>query len=310
MTAALAGVEAETRLGDERVLRVTYDDLLERPEALVRRCLEFVGEPYDARCLRPLRGIRTGTFAERAAPAAGTDATAAPSALRAAVRALSDDLLGRDTPALPALPVPPAAPTPPAVSAAPAPARAPAVPIPAAPPAKGDAPRIVMVTDHFPKFSETFFVSKFPGLRARGWDVHVVCNRSNDDQWQYFPDLREQLERGERLHVVRDFEAQLAELRPDVVHFGYGTLALGRMHVADAARLQGPSSASAATTSTTSGSRTRAATTRSGHGADMLHFVGRGHLERAQRRGCPPDKPHAVITDAVDVSRFTPPQRR
>ena len=74
------------------------------------------------------------------------------------------------------------------------------------PPCRATGPRIVMVTDHFPKFSETFFVSKFLGLRARGWDVHVVCNRSNEDQWQYFPGLREDPDLLSRLHPTKDFE--------------------------------------------------------------------------------------------------------
>jgi hypothetical protein len=41
----------------------------------------------------------------------------------------------------------------------------------------------------------------------------------------------------------------------------------------------------------------------------MLHFVGRDTWARAQRRGCPVDRPHALITDAVDVSSFQPPAR-
>ena len=96
--------------------------------------------------------------------------------------------------------------------------------------------RIVMVTDHFPKVSETFFVDKFLGLRRRGWDVHVVSQRSNKEHWEFFPKLREEIgDSGERLHVARDdLDEKLAELEPDLVHFGYGVLAAGRMHLREA----------------------------------------------------------------------------
>ena len=80
--AALAGVEAERALGERRVLRATYDELLENPEVLVRRVLEFVGEPYDARCLRPLRGIRPGVHGD--APVRSAKEAAHPAARAAA----------------------------------------------------------------------------------------------------------------------------------------------------------------------------------------------------------------------------------
>ena len=48
--------------------------------------------------------------------------------------------------------------------------------------------KLVLVTNQFPKFSETFIVSKLLGLLDHGWDVHVICNRSDDDQWARAPD--------------------------------------------------------------------------------------------------------------------------
>ena len=53
---------AERGLGSAAVLRVRYDDLTGTPEATLRECLEFLGEPFDPACLRPLRAP-----AERAA---------------------------------------------------------------------------------------------------------------------------------------------------------------------------------------------------------------------------------------------------
>ena len=420
----------------ERVLRATYDELLERPELLVRRCLEFVGEPYDPSCLRPLRGLRQdadGVEAERPAP---EDRKAAHPAIRAAARGLSDELLGRapgrregpgdradgsrtrmspvdverlveksrrsahevierlvpegstvlmasrgeesmlrmdgrvgwhfpqagdgvsagHQPAnsqeaiaqLEALrergarylyfPVPslwwlgyysefrqhlerehsPIAHEPESGAlfelaaleveeqpAASTPVRATGkAPLPV-----GTGPRVVMVTDHFPKFSETFFVSKFLGLRRRGWDVHVVCNRSNEDQWQYFPGLRDDGDLMSRLHPTKDFEATIAELRPALMHFGYGTLALGRMHVAELVGARTVVSFRGYDVNYF-GLEDAGCYDEVWQGADMLHFVGDDTWARAQRRGCPAEKPHTVITDAVDVSRFDPPRRR
>jgi len=423
--AALAGAEAERALGDKRVIRATYDELLENPEVLLRRVLEFVGEPYDGRCLRPLRGIRAGEHGDAPIRPA---AEAAHPAARAAARALSAELLGR-----PAIAAADAARTPgsrtkmseqdvarlseksrraahdvigrlvpegatvliasrgdeeilripgrtgrhfpggggrrPATAdeaiahlaaqraegagylffpftalwwlehhpalrehlerehrlvthdehggvlfalgageempADQAPAQAAIAP--AAVPASS-GPRIVMVTDHFPKFSETFFVSKFRGLRARGWDVHVVCNRSNADQWQYFPGLREDPDLAARLHPAKDFEQKLAELKPALVHFGYGTLALGRIR---AAKLAGARTVVSFRGYDVNyhGLEDPACYDEVWQHADMLHFVGNDTWRRAQRRGCPPGAPHTVITDAVDVSRFEPPVR-
>ncbi|MEA2272396.1 MAG: hypothetical protein QOI98_1104, partial [Solirubrobacteraceae bacterium] len=45
-------------LGDERMLQVTYAELLTDPAALVRRCLDFVGESDRHECMRPLRELR------------------------------------------------------------------------------------------------------------------------------------------------------------------------------------------------------------------------------------------------------------
>jgi glycosyltransferase involved in cell wall biosynthesis len=174
----------------------------------------------------------------------------------------------------------------------------------------GKSARIVMVTDHFPKVSETFFVDKFLGLRRRGWDVHVVSQRSNKEHWEFFPTLREEIgDSDDRLHVARDnLEEKLAELEPDIVHFGYGVLAAGRMHLRDALgcraivsfrgfdlnsfRLDDPSVYDDVWRS-----------------ADMLHLVSKDLWRQAKRRGCPPDRPHTIIHDAVDVSQLQAPER-
>jgi glycosyltransferase involved in cell wall biosynthesis len=321
LAGARAGLEAERTLGAKRVLRVTFDELIADPEALVRRCLAFVEEEWDARCMRPLRGLAVGAVAapgslsgghadplRAAAPASASGSGTDP--LRTAARALSDELLGRRaaaaaeggsgaTGAAAGEAVRAGAPGAGSVSAA----RTRALP-----PKPGSGPRIVLVTDHFPKFSETFFAHEFTGLLERGWDIHVLCNRSNRDQHPYFPQLRRQLETRERIHVVQDFDAQLAQLQPDLVHFGYGTLALGRMHMRDILGCKVVVSLRGYDINYHGLEDAHVYDDVWAH-ADMVNCVSQDIWTRAQRRGCPPDKPHMVITDAADLTRFAAPRR-
>jgi colanic acid/amylovoran biosynthesis glycosyltransferase len=64
------------------------------------------------------------------------------------------------------------------------------------------AGRVALVVSAFPKISETFIVNKFLGLLERGWDVHVVCNRSEARDLAAFPQLAANDEVWKRVHVV------------------------------------------------------------------------------------------------------------
>ena len=55
---ARSAVELERRLGPDAVLRVQHADLYRYPEETMRRCASFLGERFDARCLRPLRDLQ------------------------------------------------------------------------------------------------------------------------------------------------------------------------------------------------------------------------------------------------------------
>ena len=61
--------------------------------------------------------------------------------------------------------------------------------------------RVALLVPAFPKTSETFIVSKVLGLLERGWDVHVVCGRSDESEWERFPQLPRTREMRRRIHV-------------------------------------------------------------------------------------------------------------
>ena len=54
LRAVNAGLRAEQAYGPQTVHRVLYSTLTKDPESALRGLLDFVGEPYDARCLEPL----------------------------------------------------------------------------------------------------------------------------------------------------------------------------------------------------------------------------------------------------------------
>jgi hypothetical protein len=55
LDAVTAGLEAERAFGSDIVLRVLRATLLADPEAVLRQCLDFLEEPFDAHCLHPFR---------------------------------------------------------------------------------------------------------------------------------------------------------------------------------------------------------------------------------------------------------------
>jgi hypothetical protein len=64
LDAVTAGLEAERAFGSDTVLRIWRASLVAEPEAELRRCLDFLDEPFDPQCLRPFRsGDETGSSA-------------------------------------------------------------------------------------------------------------------------------------------------------------------------------------------------------------------------------------------------------
>ncbi|MCB0005344.1 MAG: glycosyltransferase, partial [Anaerolineales bacterium] len=211
--------------------------------------------------------------------------------------------------------------------------------------------RLVLVVSAFPKLSETFIVSKFLGLLDAGWDVHIVCRRSNASEWHNFPELANRPDIRHRIHLTWPtkprwrasllmpvalgrvllanpgygrrgwrrwgigmlrhtyLDAALAELKPDLVHFEFGSLAVERMHLPQ--MLNCP-----VTVSFRGYDLNYIGLEKADYYAPLwrkaagLHLLGHDLWQRAQRRGCPADKPHALIPPAIDTTFFQPEEPR
>ena len=209
--------------------------------------------------------------------------------------------------------------------------------------------RLVLYLSTFPQLSETFLVSKFSGLQARGWDVHILCSHFNKTAWHKFPALSHELKTKKRVHstwptqprwlaiplflpalmmcfiqaprriwqyfrlgwsrfgwgIFKKFylAAALIPLKPDILHFEFGSLAVGRTYLKE---LLG----------------TKLSVSFRGYDlnyiglenpdyynqvwekVDAAHLLGEDLWRRAQHRGAPEDLPHALIPPAVDLLRF------
>ena len=208
-------------------------------------------------------------------------------------------------------------------------------------------PRIALVVPVFPVRSETFIVSHAVELVTAGWDAHIVCGRVDKTLLRTLPAHARTVLSG-RVHaawphrpralaaallplsmlyslarrpaaavrfIARGgslkqmyLEGELIRLAPKLIHFEFGAIARGRMSI---------------------GQRLAASTVVSFRGydlalvgledpshytevwarADALHFLGEDLWRRAQRRGCPPTKTHALIAPATDSAYFDPEER-
>lgn len=104
-------------------------------------------------------------------------------------------------------------------------------------------------------------------------------------------------------------DATLIALSPDILHFEFGALAVGRTHLKQrlGCRLS---------VSFRGYDLNYVGLDEPGYydevwrEADAVHTLGRDLWARALRRGCPPDKLHALIPPAVDASAFRPDPER
>ena len=199
-------------------------------------------------------------------------------------------------------------------------------------------PRIALVVPTFPKLSETFILRQALGLRRRGHDVHVLCRRFDRVAWSKLA-ARGELEgrihveppseprwrvlahlpsvgltwlrrpgNARRVGAVKSlyFESALARLDVDLVHFEFGSLAPSRLRAAKRLGLR-------TVVSFRGFDLNYVGLDQPGYydavwrEADALHLLGEDLWRRARRRGCPAEKPHALIPPAVDTDAFSRP---
>jgi colanic acid/amylovoran biosynthesis glycosyltransferase len=100
-------------------------------------------------------------------------------------------------------------------------------------------------------------------------------------------------------------DAELIRLRPDLIHFEFGSLAPERMYLKELLNCR-------VVVSFRGYDLNYVGLDQPGYyqpvwdGADALHLLGEDLWQRAQRRGCPADKRHVLIPPAIDVNVFTP----
>jgi colanic acid/amylovoran biosynthesis glycosyltransferase len=112
------------------------------------------------------------------------------------------------------------------------------------------------------------------------------------------------------LNVLHRFylDANIVALKPDVVHFVFGSLAVDKMHLKHLLGSQMIVSFRGYDLNF-SGLGHRDYFREVWEQADALHLLGEGLWQRAQRRGCPPTKPHLLIPPAIDTKFFDPGER-
>lgn len=120
---------------------------------------------------------------------------------------------------------------------------------------------------------------------------------------RYWLTLRSQ----SQFRTARQFylDAALIALSPDIVHFEFGALAVGRTYLKRALDCRLTVSFRGYDLNYV-GLDDPEHYAEVWHETDAIHVLGRDLWRRALRRGCPPDKPHSIIPPAIDVSYFSP----
>ena len=109
------------------------------------------------------------------------------------------------------------------------------------------------------------------------------------------------------LDILRRFylDSTIIRLRPDLIHFEFGTLAVGHTHYKELLNTKITVSFRGYDLNYV-GLETPQYYHPVWDHADALHLLGEDLWQRAQRRGCPSSKPHMLIPPALNVTFFDP----
>lgn len=103
-------------------------------------------------------------------------------------------------------------------------------------------------------------------------------------------------------------DAALIGCRPSLIHFEFGTLAVGRTHLAALLGCRIVVSCRGYDLNYTALDQRDYYSNVWAH-ADVVHVLGADLWARAVKRGCPPEKPHVLIAPGVDAGVFEPGER-
>jgi colanic acid/amylovoran biosynthesis glycosyltransferase len=104
-------------------------------------------------------------------------------------------------------------------------------------------------------------------------------------------------------------DAEIVCSRPDIIHFEFGPLAVGRMYLRQLLGCKAVVSFRGYDLNFVKLDQ-RDYYRQIWQQADAIHLLGEDLWRRAQARGCPTDKPHVLIPPAIDVEFFTPQLRK
>lgn len=104
------------------------------------------------------------------------------------------------------------------------------------------------------------------------------------------------------------FDAAFLKLRPSLVHWEFGSLAIGRMHLQEILGCKSVVGFRGYDLNFV-GLDNPGYYQEVWDKADALHLLGEDLWRRSQKRGCPQDKPHALIPPAIDSQKFDPGER-
>ncbi len=131
--------------------------------------------------------------------------------------------------------------------------------------------------------------------------VAACVLRNPAGTWRYVARGRRRL--GASLLKSLYLDAPIVALSPDIVHFEFGSLAAGRMHLRELLGCRIVVSFRGYDLNFT-GAEDPAHYGPVWQSADAIHLLGADLWRRAQERGCPPSKLHALIPPAVDAAGF------
>ncbi len=167
---------------------------------------------------------------------------------------------------------------------------------------------IALVVSNFPVPSQTFIVDKYLHLLSRGWDINIIALNRDKERWDLYPEIESEPLLRDRVFTGRSIAERLHELKPDLVNFEFGDLALGSLETVKAIKARSIVGFRGYDICY-QGLSVPGYYREIWDQADAVMLRSDDLWSRAIERGCPPDKLHTVIVGAVDSQLFDPGER-